>query len=274
MPAWSGNGSVKISFTPSSTKSASLKSSSPSPSPPATPLPSPSKAPSLKTEAAPKTGAFQNSFFSIKGQAERIQNVGAVFNELLNPWAKRGIKLTNPSTGAQGTDVTSALRLATFAAPAVYAAGSVAAGSLAVGSATAGAAAKLASPSLFKAGLIGAGAGFLGSSLLRGGNAAPQNSSQDQKTSNTTNANQTSNQFSPSWYNQNQYTYNTIRGSPGASINSSPGLSATNTPTLSPYQNIPNYQNPSQSSDQGQSLGSDLLIPALILGAAFLFSRR
>ena len=120
----------------------------------------------------------------------------------------------------------------------------------------------------------GLGAGFL---LGRnGGSTGPQNLNQAQTPTQTANPTQT-----PTLYDYSQRnstirndTWNRITDSPGASISSSQAATPNLSSSFNPNQAIGQGQTLDQAGSQAATAGGDLLLPALAIAAAVLFSRR
>lgn len=217
-------------------------------------------------------GTFDNPFFSIQGQKERLSNVGSVFKTLFTGGDR--IYTVNPATGLRGRDVTTASRVAVGAAalPLAYgAAVTLAPAGLLAGSTATGA--TVAGSSFFSGlkglGLAAAVGGLAGYSLRSGGSAAPQTTSQAQNPSIITDSRQYNNQDSRQYNSQS--TRYTIKGSPGATIAGSPSQSPELNPYQAPTQSTPSSISAQQEAAQSQALGSDWMLPALIaVGAIFL----
>lgn len=141
---------------------------------------------------------------------------------------------------------------------------------------TTGAASTVAAGSL-RGYALAAGAGAVGGMILSGA-GGPQNITipQTQTLQPTITPQQGStlydNSLRQQWNTQN--TINTITDSPYAQIGGSPSLTGGAQPSsFAPYQGTPVDLTAGQSANASQSSGS-LLIPALIIGAAMLFSSR
>ena len=106
--------------------------------------------------------------------------------------------------------------------------------------------------------------------------AAPQDTTQRGEQRGTSTPSQRSEvyDYSQRQTYQDQYSTNQITGSPGARIGSSQGQTSDlpSTFTQSPSQSAPFGQDFGQAATQSQ--GSDFLLPALIIGAAFLLTSR
>lgn len=217
-------------------------------------------------------GTFENPFFSIQGQKERLSNVGSVFKTLFTGGDR--IYTVNPSTGIRGRDVTTPLRIGVGAAalPLAYGAVATAAPGLLTGSSTvAGVASSGAGFAGLKALGIAAGVGAIAGYSLRSGGNAPQTQSQTQNPSISTDSRQYNTQDSRQYNTQD--TRYTIKGSPGASIAGSPSQSPSLNPYQAPTQSTPSSISAQQEAAQTQS-GSDWLIPALIAVGAIFLTRK
>lgn len=215
-------------------------------------------------------GTFNNSFFSVQGQKERLKNVGSTFKTLFLGGDR--IYTVNPITGIAGRDVTTPLRVgvAASAIPLAYGAfGALGTTSAAVTGATAGGATFGGLKALGLAAGVGAVAGY---SLRSGGSAAPQTSSQAQNPSINTDSRQYNSQDSRQYNSQD--TKYLIRDSPGASIAGSPQQSPALSPYQTPTQSTPSSISAQQEAAQSQAIGQDWLIPALIaVGTIFLIRK-
>jgi hypothetical protein len=216
------------------------------------------------------------SFFSVEGQKQALSRVVGVFTA---PFTGADIMLKNPITGTTYGNVTTPVNVATIVGSLGTAAtiGALAAGTAGAtaGTATAGGALSRAfTPTLATAGLFGLGAGVLFSSA-GGSRTAPQTMTQT-PTQPTTGTQTTT----PNWTDSStkilyQNRYDTIIGSPYASIAGSQSASQPSTQETTPIFS----QNPSQdtSGSQGQEAGTGTnwaLIAAIGLGAYFLLNKR
>ena len=263
--------SLKASSIPSPTSAgiANLTSKTPSssPAPPTSP---------------PTSAQAQASFFSVAGQKARLKNAYEVLKIAINPFSQgRIVANTTSPTLNRGLQLVANNPYTTAA---VGAAGYTAAtAGLGASSAAAGARAGAAAggSSLLSRAAVPAAAGLAaGYFLFNRSGAAPQSQTQQASQSGTLKPIQSSSQVDNSTnYNTqttSQQTYNTIQDSPYASLGGSPSLSASLDRTQSqiPTQNAPFSQDVGQSAEQTQSGLGDWVLPALIIGGAYVLSKR
>lgn len=257
----------KSSAVKTSSSSSALRAPEPS-------ITTPTQTVAPPTPQTQAQGTFNNSFFSVAGQKERLNNVGSTFKTLFLGGDR--VFAVNPSTGIAGRDVTTASRVVIGAAalPLAYGAFTTLAPSYALGSsAVTGVAAKGAAFGGLKGLGLAAGAGAIAGYALRsGGNAAPQTQSQTQNPSNITDARQDNYQDSRQYNTQD--TRYTIRDSAGASIAGSPSQSPSLNAYQTPTQSTPSSISASQEAQQSQALGNDWVLPALIAVGAIFLTRK
>lgn len=266
-----------------SAKSGKGSAKSTAPKAPATiekaPIPTPQAAPIAQTQATKADKAQDSAPYYATGGWQRVAAV-------LNPFNWDRIYLTNPFTGNIKADV-SAIKIPIVAGEAALVAAGGMAAYQAIGAATgaaagAGVAAKTAGAGIaaggLKTALIGGAAGLTAGMLLagRGSATGAQTSSQAANPNQAVNPSQISNLNDYS--NKNSFIRNTqdyrIQDSPGASIYGSQAAAPNLSSAFNPAQAATGNQPTELTSGQQAQAGGDMLIPALILGAAFLFSRR
>jgi hypothetical protein len=262
-PVFGANASVQENLGRS--KDTSVRKTGSSAPAPAPAISGAATTPAPKDNSVRKTSSsnFQNPFFSVEGQKERLTNAANYINAAFNPFAKD--KITEADVNIKNTNLRKtvafvaahpyAIAGATAAlsvAPSLLSAG---AGSLRAGAAakTLGAAALKTAPAgiskgLVAAGVIAGGALLLGSAGSGSLRAAPQDQQLTQNPQITTNPQQTPTQDTKqSGYSQpTQDTYYQISDSPGASIQGSP------------YQETPYYQDQAASQEAIQSTPSSI----------------
>ena len=247
------------------------------------------------TTPTPSASPTQSSFFSYEGQAQALGRVADAF-KLIGIRAGNALLPGEPfghidtaSNDLQGKATTFLTNPGfIFGAPAAVATVSTLA-SLGAGDALfSGSSAAAATPATASTGLFGglkglglaAGAGLIAGSLFGGGGTAqtaPQTVNQTPQQ--TIVPTQTTTPAQNLYYNfldqsnKPQTTYNSIIGSPNASINSNPYLGGTTAAanpiqTTSPYQDTTGSQ--SATADQAQTAGTGIS-PILLIGAAALF---
>jgi len=254
-------------------KGSSIKQAAPAPAP----TPAAKPAASTPAPSVGDGGLFQHSFFSYEGQKERLKNVGATFKALL-PQSIGGdtIKLVNPKTGLILADVTIPVKGAvlTSAAYATYGAGVMGLGALKGATGATIATKAAATGASWKTVLMATGGGLIAGTILNSGNrAAPQTLNQQPSAAPV--SYQISEQYDYSQRPQSseQTTYNLIRDSPGAYLSSSPSVGQySGAQQQTPTQSVPISQD--LAATQSQAIGENWLIPALIVGAALIFSKN
>lgn len=270
----------------SQTKTASVRTplASPSAKVSATPSPQPTATPTAPaTRTTNSDNAFAGvsaPFFSAQGQLQRLRNVVETYKVVLNPFSRDRISATTGSINANKVleavanhpfitaGVAAGGITAVRYAPSAFAAMRSPAASTVVTNA--------ARSSSLRVPAIAAGIGLAAGALFMRNPAAPQETTQRGEQSGTSTPSQRSEvyDYSQRQTYQDQYATNTIIGSPGARIGASQGQVADlpSTFTQSPSQSAPFGQDLGQSASQSQ--GSDFLLPALIIGAAFLLTSR
>jgi hypothetical protein len=221
-----------------------------------------------------KSGAFDNSFFSVAGQKERLTNVANWVKYSFTGSPRTDYKLNPDYQPNIVEQIASHPYLTAGVGATAWSVGTALAGygstTAAVGSSTTATA--IGTATATKSTSIGIGkslslaaAGFFGGSLLTGKSgltAAPQDQNLSQQPSVINDSRQENIQTTT------QNTYYNIINSPNANLQGSP----VQTPNFTPVQYIPTYQETGMTATQGQeSSGTNWgMIAAIGLGAAFL----
>lgn len=265
-----------------SSKTASVRTTM-SAAPVSRPSPQPTATPTAQPIATTQESAYTGinaPFFSLEGQKQRFRNIYEVGKIALNPFSQERIVSTTGSRSANA--VIEAVANHPYITAGIAAGGITAARSApaalaglrspAVPAATAAATATRAN-SLRPLGIAAAGGLAAGLLFMRG--SAPQDTTQAASQSGYSSPTNTTTQYDYSQRQtyQDQYTANTIRGSPGARIGSSQGQLVDQPSSLSAIPSItaPFDQGIGQSASQSQA--GDFLLPALLIGAALILSR-
>jgi hypothetical protein len=226
---------------------------------------------------------FQNKFFSVAGQAERIRNVGATLASAVSGGGVQAHTSSKTANKILSTIASHPFISAGVATGGIYAGKALipaVSGSLKAGTgATAGAVAgKTATTSTLKTGLLYAGAGALAGSMLSGGGSLRQAQDANQYT-------QPEQEASPTQQSTSDITQDAFLRADGDIYQSGQGNILNANRYLRSSQDAFTYLNPIQtaspqqittpsfSAGQSAEQGTNWVIPALIVAGALILSK-